>query len=392
MKKQYLLAIIIVFAALFAGLLAYIGSRRVPPTPAPRGDPNTFSISYSSSNHERGWTKDDLFIPSDEDKVFLDSVLTSIFPKVTDDLSNEEKSIEILRYVASYLRLKRNGGTATKILRDGSSLCGGVARAFIILCRKTGIPARYVNSAYLPSLSSHTASEVFYEGKWHLFDPTFGVFFYSNPDYDRGGWVLSFHELFSAPYEGAAFKVVSRPWTGQYDESVRAFGVIPVEDGYLKGKYGDSVITLYRRDLEEAFPVSYDGDTVSYPVDANLSAERSQWFGQVDGANEELLRFRKTNSDLYKVRFFGNGGLSASAYHTWLIKAPPNSVVSIEYYSVDANPSKLVPVPLRAAKVIESRNEDDKFVLTVRVSDPEAIVSVYCPEGSFTVDAMHAYR
>jgi hypothetical protein len=59
---------------------------------------------------------------------------------------------------------------------------------------------------------------------------------------------------------------------------------------------------------------------------------------------------------------------------------------------VNPNPPKLCLVPLRAAKVVESKYEDDKVTFTVYINDSEAFFSVYCPDDSFDVDAMHIFR
>ena len=48
-----------------------------------------------------------------------------------------------------------------------------------------GLPSRYIGAFNLrPIMGSHAISEVYYGGKWHLLDPTFGIFFYSKTQYD----------------------------------------------------------------------------------------------------------------------------------------------------------------------------------------------------------------
>jgi hypothetical protein len=240
----------------------------------------------------------------------------------------------------------------------------------------------------MPVLRSHAISEVFYDGGWHLYDPTFGIFFFSRPSYSKEGYVISFHDLISNPHAWTPFKVVMEAGTGVYDENVRAFAVTKAEHNYLGSRKADWPIDSYLKDVSEAYPIAYGSDdTVSYPIDANLLENDSQWFGRPDKTHNELASYAVRFSGSYYV---GNG--MPPSFHTWLIKAPDDATVNIEYYSVNSNPPKLEMVPLRAAKVIESRYEEDKVIFTIQTNDDEAIVSVYCPGASFDVDAMHIYR
>ena len=349
-------------------------------------NPNAFQISYLDSNYEGNPEKADWIVPRDEDKAFLGDILETVL-EGEEGLSDEAKSIRILKYVSSSLTPKANQGSATKIIRDGFALCGGKSLVFVTLCRKAGMAARYVGSMYMPELRSHAISEIFYDGKWHLYDPTFGIFFYSNPDYDSTGYVISFHDLVSNPYGWTPFKVVSKAGTGRYDESVKTLAITKMGPSSL-AEHNEESVDSYRKDLNEAYPIAYGSDDmVSYPVDANLLENASQWFGQLDDKDGELAN--------YAVRFSGShyvGSGVPPAFHTWVVKAPPHTTVSIEYYSVNPNPPKLYLVPLRAVKVVDCKYEDRKVTFTVYVNDSEAVLSVYCPGASFDVDAMHIYR
>jgi len=357
---------------------------------------DAFPVYYVSSSHNRNPNPSDLVIPKDEDLSVLNDVLKTIFPNGTDGLSEEEKSIEILKYASNAFSLKANKGSATKMIKEGFTLCGGMASVFVMLCRAVGLPARPAAAKYMPSFSEHVVSEVFYANKWHLFDPTYGMFFYSRPDYDREGDVISFHEFLSRPDDWTPFKVVSRPWAGTYDQEARTFGVTRLEDDYLKEKFGDSVIGIYRKEMKEAFPVGYGGsDLVSYPVDANLLEDTELWFGKTDNSYDDLVLFTTEFSKKYRARFFGSyylGEFAIPAFHTWVIRAPIQSSITIEYYCSDDNPPRLEPVPLRAVQLVESSYEGRKTTFTIHTNDAEAILSVYCAKDTFFVDAMHAFR
>lgn len=356
----------------------------------------TSPIYFASSTRDRKPNLSDLVIPKGEDVSLLNQVLKTIFPNGTEGLSEEDKSIEILKYASSALKLKPNKGSASKIIKEGFSLCGGMASVFVMLSRAIGLPARPATAKYMPSFSEHVVAEVFYDNKWHLFDPTFAIFFYSKPDYDKDGYVISFDEFLSRPNDWAPFKVVSIPWTGAYDQQARTFDVTRAEDDYLKSKYGDSVINIYRKEMQEAFPVAFGAnDLVSFPVDANLLQDTELWFGENDNSYDDLILFSTKFSAKYKAHFFGSyylGEFGTPALHTWVVRAPSMSTITIEYYCAEADTPKLELAPLRAARLIESRYEERKTTFKIHMNDEEAILSIFCPNGTFFVDAMHAYK
>ncbi len=183
-----------------------------------------FRIAYMDSSYERPPDKSDFVVSSDEDRSFLDDVLKSILDG-KDNLSDEEKSIGILKYVCSSMRESPNRGSATKMIKDGYALCGGKSQVFVTLCRRAGMPSRYVGSMYMKMMGSHAISEVFYDGNWHFYDATLGVFFYSNPDYDKQGRIVSFHEVVADPYRWAAVKVAPKAGAGVYDAPVKEFAL-----------------------------------------------------------------------------------------------------------------------------------------------------------------------
>ena len=333
---------------------------------------------------------EDLEISPDEDLAFLEDVLQSIFPGGTDGLTDEQKGIAILRYASSALELKNNGGTATKIIREGYAICGGLSHVHRVLCRMVGLPARYIGAFNLrPIMGSHAISEVHYDGKWHLLDPTFGLFFYSREKYDGAGEIASFHDLVMAPDRWTAFKVVEQPWIGRYDDTVRSQGVASVEADYLKDRYRTPILELYRKYLAETFPIAYGhSDPVSYPVDADLSAQEEIRIGEADGNNSDVLRMVTNGSSYVGGHYLG--GTYPPGFHTWSIRTSGPCRLRIEYFSTHDDPPGLEPVPLKAARIVSVHTDGRRVVLDLLALGPEVIVSVYCPEGTFSVDAARA--
>ena len=335
---------------------------------------------------------EDLKISSDEDKEFLEEVLRSIFPEGTEGLTDEQKGIAILRYASSALKLKNNGGSATKIIREGYAICGGLSHVHRVLCRMVGLPSRYIGAFNLrPIMGSHAISEVYYEGKWHLLDPTFGLFFYSKEQYDGTGEIVSFYDLVMAPDQWTAFKVVERPWIGRYDDTVRAYGVAAAEADYLKDVYRTSILELYGKYAAETFPIAYGHrDPVSYPVDADLREREEMRVGEVDGNNSDVLRLVTNGSDYVGGHYLG--GSYPPGFHTWSIRTPGPCRLRIEYFSTQDNPPGLKPSPLKAARIVSVHTEGRRVVIDLQAIGPEVIVAVHCPEGTFAVDAIRAER
>ncbi len=335
---------------------------------------------------------EDLEIAADEDEAFLEDVLRGIFPEGTGGLTDEQKGIAILRYASSALELKNNGGSATKIIREGYAICGGLSHVHRVLCRMVGLPARYIGAFNLrPIMGSHAISEVYYGGKWRLLDPTFGLFFYSKEQYDGTGEIASFYDLVMAPDQWTPFKVVERPWVGRYDDEVRAFGVAAAEADYLKDVYRTSILELYGKYAAETFPIAYGHrDPVSYPVDADLREREEMRVGEADGNARDVLRLVSNGSDYVGGHYLG--GSYPPGFHTWSIRTPGPCRVRIEYFSTHDDPPGLKPTPLKAARIVSVQTEGRRVAMDLQVIGPEAIVSIYCPEGTFAVDAIRAVR
>ena len=400
-KKKYYILGLIAIAVVASSVFAYVKSTlvrnyvyRVYEKVNRYSDSET--IHYTNASYARQPIAADWTVPKDEDLSLLEDELRRILPNGIESVSPEDRSIAILKYVSNSLRLKSNTGPVTKMMKEGFTLCGGMAGTFVMLCRTAGIPARYGAAKYMPTFSEHFVAEAFYDGKWHLFDPTFGFFFYSRPEYDKQGDIISFHEFLANPNRWTAFKIVSKPWKGEYDQDAQLFEVTPVEPDYLKEKYGEPVLEVYKKEMAEAFPVAFGrNDTVSYPVDADLSANEDLWFGERDESYDDLILLTTKLATRYKAQFFGShyvGEYANPGYHTWVVSGTAGTEVTIEYFALEENPPVLNFVPVRAAKVLDTVTDGKKVTAVFRMSDEQAILSVYCATGTFFIDAMHITR
>jgi hypothetical protein len=122
-----------------------------------------------------------------------------LFNRLTSGAATDHQKVAaICRYVAT----KHNPGetrwqfqSARQILEGGAPHCSNLAFAMAAVTGAGGYPTRTVHTSDTPDYSNiHVAVEVHYDDSWHLYDPTYGVFFL-----DAKGAVAGYKELRMAP-------------------------------------------------------------------------------------------------------------------------------------------------------------------------------------------------
>lgn len=217
----------------------------------------------------------------------LDGVLAELFPDGVRR-PGESEVLRVLSYVAQTTRLASSSRhLGSDVLSDGHAYCYGMARAFEALCRRMGLPAR-INAVHnFQWMQAHNMAEVYYDGAWRLFDPTYGVFFYTRAEYDGRGAIPSARALLSgriAPDH--PFQVCEELWTGAYDPD---WEVRPFPKDYQYGRYEFTVMELYAHVLATAFPfVQSDLEMESFPLDIDMGDASSLTIGEVDGRLEDI--------------------------------------------------------------------------------------------------------
>jgi Transglutaminase-like superfamily len=129
-------------------------------------------------------------------------------PPVVEPLTTEEEAMAIVIDMESYelapatISNRRDRVViAQETIQQRRGVCGERAYAMLYLLEQKSIPCRYVGifglSAFgVDCYASHATVEVFYDGAWHWYDPTYGVWFTKN------GVVMSFAQLCSNAYDG----------------------------------------------------------------------------------------------------------------------------------------------------------------------------------------------
>ena len=104
------------------------------------------------------------------------------FYEVTKDFEPHQQKLEALNtYVATKLNYREAQwelGSPRRVLENGSRYCGHLCSAFATLAEAGGYRTRELDmtDGRNPA-ETHRTVEVFYDGSWHLFDPTFGLRF-----------------------------------------------------------------------------------------------------------------------------------------------------------------------------------------------------------------------
>jgi hypothetical protein len=128
--------------------------------------------------------------------------------------ADERLCVEIMRFTTASMALGAPAGLecASATLANALASCGNYAMVMCEIARVAGLPARYLGFFGVPSTGSHALVEVHFGGGWHLFDPTFGVFFYSGAKWDGTGRVLSASDIITSDQRPTMMQVVERPW------------------------------------------------------------------------------------------------------------------------------------------------------------------------------------
>ena len=186
-------------------------------------------------------------------------------------------------------------------------------------------------------------------------------------------------------------KVAERPWVGRYDNAIRSYGVTPADSGFLKDVYGTGIVDLYRKYADETFPVAYGSkDLISFPVDADLRESDHLVVGAPDGDSRDVV-LQAPNGETYVGGHY-LGGSFPPGFHTWSVKTPGRSHLKVTYHHVGDDPPDLTIVCLKALHLAAQHSTGKLTAFELQTMGPEAIFSIYCPTGTYIVDAMKILR
>ncbi len=108
-------------------------------------------------------------------------------------LSDHEKIMVFMDYISDYYI----GRISTKLeFEEYIGACGAYSNLLAALACTQKIPARIVSLGNYPENNGHAVCEVYYDKKWHLYDPTYGAYYTTTPATEtEHPYVLGFEEL-----------------------------------------------------------------------------------------------------------------------------------------------------------------------------------------------------
>ncbi|MBI4854890.1 MAG: transglutaminase domain-containing protein [Acidobacteria bacterium] len=154
--------------------------------------PQLLSDASASTNIlDFGEINFDLAIKTERSQVVFrtmkyDTLNHSYYKALFDELtvnatSDEEKISKINSFVASKLNYNepaKSFPTPRAIIEKGSCYCSNLAIAMAAITSAANYPTRTIHLTDTPNyLNTHVVVEVYYNGSWHLYDPTYGIFF-----------------------------------------------------------------------------------------------------------------------------------------------------------------------------------------------------------------------
>lgn len=124
-----------------------------------------------------------------------DSYYRNLFDHLSLGLQTDEQKIEaICHYVSTKHNqdeIKRSFNSPRQVIEEGASLCSDLALAMAAITESGNYPTRTIHTSdSIDHRNTHVTVEVYYKGRWHLYDPTYGVHFLNSK-----GIVASYKEL-----------------------------------------------------------------------------------------------------------------------------------------------------------------------------------------------------
>jgi hypothetical protein len=390
-----LLAAFIPLALLSLGEGGRLALMKTPEPPAALTAGGYFANAFAASEESDPEIAEYAVPAAGENTAVLDDALKAIFNGSGRPPRTEATLLEILRYVPQVTRLEFLGSPrGSDCLAAGKSFCTGMALAFTALCRRAGFPARANAFHNFEWMMAHNAAEVYYDGAWHYFDPTYGVFYYTSDTYGEGR-VPALSELLVNPALRRHAFMVTDPahlWQAAHhpDDPLR-----PLPADWQYGNYDFTIGELFDQVFSRAFPViQSENQTASFPLVCDLQSARTLEFGEADG--DILDTLGRLPSGAYPVfhgwPVIGEMRLGASML-TVSIRMPEAGRCRLVLGLLPGTgPENLQAIPLRHVAAESIERSENRWILTCRVQDREGVLQIVNPGASAHCDFIRAER
>lgn len=330
-----------------------------------------------------------LALQDGEDLAIIDTGLRRALNNESEASPTLETALALLRYVAQTTRLEYLGSPlGSACLAAGHGYCMDMAQAFVVLCRRVGIPARVNAFHNFEWMMAHNGAEVYLEGQWRFMDPTYGVFVRETSGED--GPVASLAAILedATLLENACMvSAADHLWSGAHrpDDGIR-----PLEKDFQYGDYDFTLGELYGRVQAMSGPVLYsEYDTAQFPLVLEWTQSETLQWGERDGEPFDLLG-RRNDGRYPRFRgwpFLGNMRYGISEWDIRLHDAPPGAyMLQLE----------LIQHRGAAPEIAETKNVDiagferkgKRWTIWLETTGEPASLRLRLPEGSASFDAL----
>ncbi len=108
-----------------------------------------------------------------------------------ENLTDFEKIMVFMEHITGFKVGVPSSGRPDAVLLERIGSCGSYSNALLALTTTCGLEGRLLSLANYPENSGHAVTEIFVDGKWRVFDPTYGLYFKDA----ASGEIMSFEEL-----------------------------------------------------------------------------------------------------------------------------------------------------------------------------------------------------
>ncbi len=212
--------------------------------------------------------------------------------------STHQKMLLFIDWISREISLGEGSPDPEETIRNRKGACGGISYLLLAFAKQEGLSGRVVNLYNYPKPGlGHTAVEIYWDGKWRYYDPTYGVYFVSN-EADRYNWespdVLSLNDLLNDPSLADRNRVV---YPGRaLLLSLQSPFVVAGSKEAREGLYVTSGV------FQNANPVGPIGPEhpMIFPAVVDLSSGAVQ-IGRADGRNEDIIDLNGIPQGLHKI-------------------------------------------------------------------------------------------
>lgn len=96
--------------------------------------------------------------------------------------TNHAKILRFMDYISQFKVGIDGDGTPDSTIETRTGACGTFAGTLLALSASQGMPGRYINFMNYPQDMGHTVAEIFHDGQWQLYDPTYSGWYVDKND------------------------------------------------------------------------------------------------------------------------------------------------------------------------------------------------------------------